>query len=282
MVDPVVIVDGKGKFLEITDKVEEITGFKKEELLGKNFLRSKIVTAKSKAILMKNLAKRMMGMDVAPYEVEVLTKDGRKIPYEINAAKMEYKGKPADMVVFRDITKRKKAEEVLRVSEEKYRTLTENINVGIYRNTLGPKGKFIEANPAIVKMFAYDKEEFLKLNVSDLYQNPEDRKKLNEKMLKDGFVRNEKLRLKKKDGTSIWGSVMAVVVRDEKGKVKYYDGMIDDMTKRKETEEKLKKSYEETKRALERERKALDRERDFILKTAHYFRNPILIARGIS
>jgi PAS domain S-box-containing protein len=115
MVDPVVIVDGKGRFLEITDRVEEITGFKREELVGKNFLRTQIVTAKSKAILIKNLAKRMMGMHLAPYEVEILTKDGRKLPYEINATEIEYKGKPADLVVFRDISERKKLEEKLRV-----------------------------------------------------------------------------------------------------------------------------------------------------------------------
>jgi len=115
MVDPVVIVDGNGKFLEITDRVEEITGYKKEELLGKNFLRTKIVTAKSKAVLMKNLAKRMVGIHVAPYTVEVQRKDGRKLPYEVNAEKIMYKGKAADMVVFRDVSERKRMEEKLRV-----------------------------------------------------------------------------------------------------------------------------------------------------------------------
>ncbi len=115
MVDPVVIVDGNGKFLEITDRVEEITGYKKEELLGKNFLRTRIVTAKSKAVLMKNLAKRMVGMHVAPYTVELQRKDGRKLPYEVNAEKIMYKGKAADMVVFRDVSERKRMEEKLRV-----------------------------------------------------------------------------------------------------------------------------------------------------------------------
>ena len=46
------------KILEITDKVEELTGFQKKELLGKNFLKTNIVTAKSKAILIKNLIKK--------------------------------------------------------------------------------------------------------------------------------------------------------------------------------------------------------------------------------
>jgi PAS domain S-box-containing protein len=115
MVDPVVIVDGKGKILEVTEKAEAITGFKREELVEKNFFKTGIASAKTKAIMMKDLVKRMMGMHVLPYEVEILTKDGRKLPYEINAAKIEYKGKPADLVVFHDVSVRKKLEEKLRI-----------------------------------------------------------------------------------------------------------------------------------------------------------------------
>jgi PAS domain S-box-containing protein len=115
MADPVAIVDKKGKILEITQSAEEVTGFTKKELVGKNFLRTKIATTKAKAILIKNLAKRMMGMHMSPYEVEMLTKDGRKLPYEVNATKIEYKGKAADLVVFRDISERKKMQEKLHV-----------------------------------------------------------------------------------------------------------------------------------------------------------------------
>ncbi len=138
----------------------------------------------------------------------------------------------------------KRAEEALRQSEEKYKTLTENVNVGVYRNTVGPKGKFMEANPAIVRMFGYEsKNEFLSIDVANLYQNPEDRKKFNEKMLRDGFVKNEELRLKRKDETPFYGSVSAVAVKDEKGDVKYYDGVIEDITERKRAEQKFKMNY---------------------------------------
>jgi PAS domain S-box-containing protein len=115
MADPVAVVDGRGKILEVTQKVEEITGFKKEELVGKNMMRVEMFGAKTKAVMIKSLAKRMMGMHVEPYEVEVLKKDGGKLMYEINAAKIDYKGKPADLVVFRDILERKNLEEKLRV-----------------------------------------------------------------------------------------------------------------------------------------------------------------------
>jgi PAS domain S-box-containing protein len=115
MADPVVIVDRRGKILEVTQRLEEMTGFKREEMIGKSFLKIKMATAKTKAIMIKNLAKRMLGMHVQPYEVEILRKDGGKLMYEINGAKIEYKGKPADLIVLRDISERKKLEEKLRV-----------------------------------------------------------------------------------------------------------------------------------------------------------------------
>jgi len=114
--DPVVIVDHKGHILEINDKVEELTGFSKEDLLGKNFLKIDLLPMKSKAIAIKSLAKRMMGIDVKPYEIEANKKSGETVYLEINAKKIEYEDKSADLVVFHDITERKMIEEKL----EKY------------------------------------------------------------------------------------------------------------------------------------------------------------------
>jgi PAS domain S-box-containing protein len=110
---PVAIINKKGEILAINDKAEEKTGFKKRELLGKNFLTTAIVTEDSRAILVRNFAKRMKGIHVAPYEVEALTKDGRKLAVEVNAARMEYKGKPADLVMFHDVSERKMIKERL-------------------------------------------------------------------------------------------------------------------------------------------------------------------------
>jgi len=115
--DPVVIIDHKGQILEINDKVVELTGFSKEELLGKNFLQTDLLTMKSKAIAMKSLMKRMMGIDVKPYEIEANKKSGETVYLEISAQKIEYKGKSADLVVFRDITEQKKIQKRLLRSE---------------------------------------------------------------------------------------------------------------------------------------------------------------------
>ena len=101
---------------------------------------------------------------------------------------------------------------------EKYETLVNNLSVGVYRNTPGPKGHFLEANPAIVAMFeAASKEDFLKHNVSDLYQNPVGRSLFAAKLLKNGSVHNEELNLVTLQGKPIIASVSAVVKKDKNG-----------------------------------------------------------------
>ena len=118
----------------------------------------------------------------------------------------------------KEIMERKRAEEALRESEEQYRTLTNNLSVGVFRTTPGSKGNYIEVNPAYTRMFGFDnKNELLSSHAYDLYQHPDDRERFSKKMLKDGAVRNEEILLKKKNGTSMIGSVTAVAVKDETG-----------------------------------------------------------------
>ena len=109
-------------------------------------------------------------------------------------------------------------QQALREREDQFRTIVENVNAGIYRNTLGPSGRFLQANPAIVAMFGYSSvEEFLNISVASLYQHPEDRKVFVEKIVKQGSVKNEELRLRRKDGTPFWGSVSAKIHCNEEG-----------------------------------------------------------------
>jgi len=138
--------------------------------------------------------------------------------------------------------KHKQTEEAPRESEERYRTLIENIPVGVYRTTLGPKGKFLMANPAYLKMFGFESEEELKkFCVADRFMVPSKRAEHSDNLVAQGSVTGFELLCKRKDGTSLLGSFNIKVVCDEKGKVSYFDGIVEDITERRRTEEELKK-----------------------------------------
>ncbi|MDQ5986405.1 MAG: Sensor histidine kinase RcsC [Syntrophus sp. SKADARSKE-3] len=142
-----------------------------------------------------------------------------------------------------EILERENTGKALLESEEKYRSLVENVNIGVYMNTTGPNGRFLKANPAMLKIFGYDSfEDLSTIRTADLYQIQDDRNLFLSKIMEHGSVRNEELKLRKKDGTPIWGSISAQIQYDENGDVKWISGVLEDVTERKWAEENLQAS----------------------------------------
>ncbi len=148
---------------------------------------------------------------------------------------------------------------------KKYEDLINNLSVGVYRNTPGPEGHFLEVNPAMISIFEADsKNELLKHNVSDLYKDSQKRALFSKKLEKYKFVRNEELDLVTLKGKKITASVTAVMKTDRNGVV-YFDGIVEDITERKKTLESLKKAHDElevkvVKRTQELNKRILDLE----------------------
>lgn len=140
--------------------------------------------------------------------------------------------------------RRQEAESRLVESEKRYRMLTDNVPLGIYRRTCGPAGKLVMVNPALVEMFKYDSaDELNEVPVTQLYYYPEQVEAFSEKLFSDREVIREELKLKRKDGVAIWVAVTATVICDDNGAPVFFDGIMEDVTekKRHDMEEALRR-----------------------------------------
>ncbi len=130
-----------------------------------------------------------------------------------------------------------------RQNEDPFRGLMADLPVGLYRRTPGENGRFVAANQTLAKMFGYETvEEFVKLDAADVYPDLDDLRDFSRRVLAEGQVAGVELRLKKRDGTPIWGSFTAKVVRNARGDAEYVDGIMGDITHRKKAEDALRES----------------------------------------
>jgi len=144
--------------------------------------------------------------------------------------------------------------QAVQASEQRYRSLVENIPIGVYRVTPGPRGEIIMANPTLLKMFGYASlEEMQQHAVAEFYINPSERKDFSDRVLREGSVTNLEQHLKRKDGSSIWVSVNAQAVYQD-GQPVYFDCTSIDITARKR--EELARAQAE--QALQRRTKELE------------------------
>jgi len=139
----------------------------------------------------------------------------------------------------RDISDRKRFEDALSKSEEKYRTLFEESKDAVYMST--PEGRFLDINQASVELFGYSsKEELLAIDIpNDLYFNPEDRKIFEMMVYEKGFVKDYEIEMKTKDGRKLSILSTSSVVKDEQGAIKAYRGIMHDITEHKNLQQQL-------------------------------------------
>jgi len=153
-------------------------------------------------------------------------------------------GTLSKLSIYRDITERKNREEMLRVSEEDFKRLFENMPTGVFSSS--KEGKFLNANQALLDMLGYEsKEEFLNIDISkDLYLRPEDRSEFREMIERDGRVTDYEVDFKRKDGSTIPILLTAHVRYDPQGNVIGYEGLNVNLSHRKLMEKELQEAYD--------------------------------------
>jgi len=269
IVDPAVIVDEKGRILLVNNAFKEITGLGKN-VIGKVFLEMSILTAESKKILLENLKKRMQGLPVQPYEITFIDKNYEHRYAEVKAKRINYVGEFADLVLFSDITRRKRNLAKLREYSERMETLVDEKAIEIKENAeklklifdsspdaitvLDLNGKIIDCNQAKLRLHGFSsKDEIIGKNLQDLV-SPKYKQKAAlcmREIAETGSAKNREYMFLAKDGKEFPVECAVGLLKDAMGKSIGYISITKDITERKKMEKKLRASEKHFRETLD-------------------------------
>jgi len=261
--DIILFVDLEGNIIDANEAAVEVYGYSYGELLNLSIYdlrRNKEVSKKQ----MQTAYNRGITFDTLHYR-----KNGTFFPVEVHSRGAELNGKTLLVSIVRDITERKKTEEALRASEEKYRGLFEAANDSIFLNEVVPGSldmcRIVEANDVACKKLGYSKEELQKLSIGRIVKSKERAAALIEEFIKKGHHTFENTHIGK------YGEEIQVEVNyqciDLNGK-KYALSIARDITERKKAERELR----EAKEAAEAANRAKS---EFLANMSHEIRTPL-------
>jgi len=152
--------------------------------------------------------------------------------------------------IIHDITERKRAEEALLLSEQKYRNIVDYASVGIYRST--PDGAILMANPALARILGYDSADELQGRnlATDVYVTERERQTALQRFAANGYAIEEDLRWRRKDGTPIWVQLNAHAIDLQEG-AEVYEGFVFDITERKLADQQIAAANAQRKAVLD-------------------------------
>ena len=229
------------------DAAVSLTGYTRNELSKKSWIE--LVHPLYRDAAADRYKRRMQGERISElFNIQIIRKNGTEVPVELASIMTTFKGKKTLVTLFRDITERKRAEDALRESEEKYRILFEGSKDAIYITTR--EGTVVESNPSLLDLFGYSREEMSDWSAKDTYLNPDDRSRFRKAMEESGSVKDFEVSLLKKDGTVMDCLITSAVRRSKEGDITGYQGIIRDVTE-------LKRAQEERERLISKLQEAL-------------------------
>jgi len=223
-----------GKVVFANPQLAEIVGFSKEELTSMPFLE--LIHPDDRQIVTERYIKRLKGEEIpSTYAVRAVDKAGNVKWVEANSALLTWNGRPTILGLVTDITNRKRAEEELRESEKRYRLLFDVTPVVTSITT--PEGRALAVNNAIREMSGYTPEEFVTLNMNDIYIDPGERRRMRALLQREGRVRDFETVFRRKDGLICIVLLNADTI--ELDNQRLILATVRDITERKQAEEEI-------------------------------------------
>jgi diguanylate cyclase (GGDEF)-like protein/PAS domain S-box-containing protein len=240
----------KGKFVYLGNLFTKITGYTEKELIGTNSLEN--IHSEDKEKVRKHAIKCLKKESFEPCEFRFV-KNNKELRWILETVTpIIYKNEQATLGSFMDITERKLIEDALRQSEEKYRTIIENIEDGYVETDL--KGNFIFFNDAISKMHGYKNIELLRMNYRDIMDEEHAKQiyaKYN-KVFTTGEPEKEfEYEIITKDGGRRNLETSISLIKNPAGRVVAFRGIVRDRTEHKHAVEALRQSEEKYRTILE-------------------------------
>lgn len=235
-----------GRFLEVNNVATERLGYTREEFLK---MSPREIVAPDKHHEMPGNAKILLEKGHNTFEILHLAKNGKKIFVEVNNHLINYKGQQVCLAITRDITERKRTDKALKESEEKYRTIFENVQDICFQTDI--KGTILEISPSVEKYFGVTPKQLIGLNVDRLYNNPEYRKNLLKTLEEEKEVTDYEITIKDKEDNLRYISANAHFIFDSNNNPVGVEGALRDITERKNAEEELKLSQMHLANAME-------------------------------
>jgi PAS domain S-box-containing protein len=249
--EAILTADSNGNIISWNRGAEEMLGYKAREVTGKPIFK----------IIPKNLykfEKKMMNKTrkigfVEGYESKVVAKNGTVIPVELSLSSIkDEKGKVIGFSsIVRNISERKKAEEVIRESEEKFRTFFENEPEYCYM--VSHDGKIMDINKSALNILGYKKNDLIGKPIDSIYSPEmlEKMKNLFTEWKKTGELENEEMIIITKNGERRYVLLSASMMKDQNGKILHSISVQRDITERKQAQEALEVSEDRYRKVSE-------------------------------